>query len=52
MEEISNGAWCFMLAGKVTMEMRVGSIRARGLGARKAANLGTAIQGQVGFSIF
>lgn len=52
MEEIFNGEWCFMLAGKVTMEMRVDSIQAGGLGARKAANLGTAIQGQVGFSIF
>lgn len=34
------------------MEMRISLIRAGGLGARKAANLGTAIQGHVGFSIF
>lgn len=52
MAEISNRGCCFILAEKVTMETRVSLIRAGGLGARKAANLGTVIQGQVGFSIF
>lgn len=52
MEEISNRRWCFVLAEKVTMEVRTSLIRAGGLGVRKAANLGTVIQGQVGFSIF
>lgn len=52
MGEISNRRWCFFLAKKVTMEMRVSLIRAGGLGARKAANLGTATQGHVAVSIF